>query len=71
MPFPVGVRLLPGATRSWVPWLWGLNGIASVVGSALVVAVVLESGFRLAMLLPATLYALAIPMLARFEPRCP
>jgi hypothetical protein len=38
MPFPAAVRLLRQDLRPVVPWLWGLNGIASVVGSALIVA---------------------------------
>src|SRR5262249_40142193 len=44
MPFAWGVRLLPSAARDLLPWYWGLNGAASVTGSALAVAVVLESG---------------------------
>ena len=59
MPFPWGVRLLSQRAQELVPWYWGLNGIASVVGSALVVAVVLERGFRVTGLLPAAVYALA------------
>jgi len=59
MPFPAGVRRLAPEVRTWVPWFWGLNGIASITGSALVVAVVLERGFRLTGLLPAVVYLLA------------
>jgi protein-L-isoaspartate O-methyltransferase len=63
LPFPTGVRLLPAAARGLIPWYWGLNGVASIVGSALVIAVVLEVGFTRAALLPAALYLLA-PWLA-------
>jgi hypothetical protein len=59
MPFPAGVRFLPRAARALVPWYWGLNGVASVAGSALVVAVVLGAGFTTSGILPAVLYALA------------
>ena len=71
MPFPSGVRLLPGHVRPLVPWLWGLNGIASIAGSALVVAIVLELGFRVTGILPAGLYVLAILALARFDAEAP
>jgi hypothetical protein len=59
MPFPWAVRLLQRPAQDLVPWYWGLNGIASVAGSALVVAVVLEKGFRITGLVPAAVYALA------------
>ncbi|NOT28973.1 MAG: class I SAM-dependent methyltransferase [Planctomycetes bacterium] len=59
MPFPLGLRLLPATDRARIPWFWGLNGVASILGSALVVAVVLKTGFRVGALLPAALYVLA------------
>jgi SAM-dependent methyltransferase len=68
LPFPAGVRLLPEPARALVPWFWALNGIGSIVGSALVVAVVLDNGFRIAGLLPAALYA-AAGLAARALPR--
>lgn len=59
MPFPLGLRLLPATDRARIPWFWGLNGVASILGSALIVAVVLKTGFHVGALLPAVLYALA------------
>ena len=59
MPFPSGIRMLPETARPWVPWFWGLNGVASIGGSALVVAVVLQRGFWITGLLPAALYLVA------------
>jgi len=59
MPFPAGVRLLSQPAQALVPWFWTLNGVASILGSALVVAIVLEHGFVLAGLLPAVAYAAA------------
>ena len=59
MPFPAGVRLLSQPLQVFVPWFWTLNGIASIAGSALVVAVVLEHGFALTGMLPALCYAAA------------
>lgn len=68
MPFPGGLALLPADLRSLVPYLWGINGLASIAGSALVVAVVLEAGFRSTALLPVGLYALAGLVLGGFWP---
>jgi hydrogenase-4 membrane subunit HyfE len=52
MPFPLGIRLLPRAMADFIPWFWRLSGVASILGSALVVACVLEAGFRVDTLLP-------------------
>ncbi len=59
MPFPLGIRLLPLRRADMLPWFWGLNGVASILGSALVVAVVLQAGFRAAALVPVAAYLLA------------
>jgi hypothetical protein len=67
IPFPAGVRLLPSSARGAIPWLWGMNGVASIAGSAAIVALVLETGLPRAGLLPACLYLLAIPASRRFS----
>jgi len=66
IPFPAGIRLLQPTARGLIPWLWGMNGIASIAGSAAIVALVLETGLPRAGLLPACLYLLAIPATSRF-----
>ncbi|MBI3015202.1 MAG: hypothetical protein HYY65_09125, partial [Candidatus Tectomicrobia bacterium] len=39
IPFPLGVRLLEDrGLASEIPWMWGLNGVASVLGSVAAVA---------------------------------
>ena len=67
IPFPLAVRDLPGNLRPFIPWFWGLNGVASILGSALIVACVLQWGFRLATALPATAYLFALLALLRLE----
>ena len=67
MPFPLGIRLLPRAMADFIPWFWGLNGVASILGSALVVACVLEAGFRGATLLPVLVYLMAAAATLRFR----
>lgn len=60
MPFPIGVRLLEDNAGTSIPVFWGLNGIASVFGSTLAVAMALLSGFQWAMLAGAAFYLLAM-----------
>lgn len=55
---PLGVRLLQGPARVLVPWAWGVNGAASVLGSVLTVALSLNLGFRAVQLLAALVYLL-------------
>jgi SAM-dependent methyltransferase len=59
MPFPAGIRRLDRDGAALVPWFWGLNGVASIAGSALIVAAVLELGFRASSVVPAACYAAA------------
>jgi len=58
--FPTALRITKtrlGATG--IPWAWSLNGAASVLGSALAVAVALEYGISWSLILGAASYALA------------
>ena len=68
MPFPCGVRLLARRSPSDVPWMWGVNGILSVVGSLLAAWLAGSIGFRGVLLCGAGVYAgvaLLAPRLAR------
>ncbi len=46
MPFPTGLRLLKQVDASIIPWAWGANGTASVVGAVLSVFVAMSFGFN-------------------------
>jgi hypothetical protein len=46
MPFPIGIRRLGRCAEGTVPWAWGINGCASVVGVMLASLVALEAGTR-------------------------
>ena len=37
MPMPSGLRILAAQGEDLVPWAWGVNGVASVLGSVLAV----------------------------------
>jgi hypothetical protein len=45
IPFPLGLRALKRSFEGGVPWAWGINGVASVLGSALAIAAAMSFGF--------------------------
>lgn len=57
IPFPSGIRLLKEIRmETLIPWMWGVNGLGSVLGSTLTVAVAIRFGFIEAMIISASLY---------------
>ncbi len=63
IPFPTGVRLAGARKPGVIPWLWGINGVMSVMGSALAIAVAIHLGVRVTLLVAAGCYALAAGVL--------
>jgi hypothetical protein len=57
---PIGLRRLAQLYPAGVPWAWGVNGVASVVASTLGVAIAIEAGFRVATLMAAASYLVAL-----------
>jgi len=68
IPFPTGVRWAGVRRPGVVPWLWGVNGVMSVLGSALATAVAIHIGFWGTLFIAASVYGIAGLLLAR-EPR--
>lgn len=65
-PFPSGIRLVSEVRESAIPWVWALNGGASVTGSILAMAVAMGFGYRITLLAGALIYAAAaLVLLAR------
>lgn len=60
MPMPMGIRLLSLRAPEIVPWAWGVNGAASVLGSVAALAIAMLSGFDTALMAAAGLYVLAM-----------
>jgi hypothetical protein len=65
MPFPLGMRWAGTHRPGVVPWLWGINGVTSVLGSALAIALAMHVGFRLSLLAAGVLYVLAGVLIVR------
>lgn len=59
-PFPSGLRVMARKFPELVPWAWGINGCASVIGAVLGKCLVVSIGFRLLMFSACILYFLAI-----------
>ena len=65
MPFAGGLRTIETAYPGLVPWIWAINGSASVIGSILATILALSWGYRTVLILAAICY---IGALAAFWP---
>lgn len=65
IPFPLGIRAAREELGDRLPWLWGINGAFSVVGSVLAMLLSIGWGIRVSMLVGIGCYALALPLLRR------
>ena len=55
--FPLGVRRAASIHKDLVPWVWGINGCASVTGGVLSVVIAMSFGFATVWLLSLLIYA--------------
>ena len=62
MPFPLGLARAAAADASVVPWAWGVNGCASVVGAVLATLLAIHFGFAAVVILAVGLYVLAVAL---------
>jgi predicted membrane-bound spermidine synthase len=69
VPMPSGIRILAARAPEIVPWAWGVNGAASVLGSVVALVVAMLAGFNQALLLAAALYAVAALVMRRLASR--
>lgn len=63
IPFPLAVRVAGERAPTAIPWLWAVNGCASVVSAILAAMLALNGGFSLVMMVGALAYAGAIAAL--------
>ena len=57
---PLGIRTVDDIAPEMVPWCWGLNGSASVVGSVLTMVGMINLGFRATLIAGAAVYGIAL-----------
>jgi hypothetical protein len=65
MPFPLGLSQVWSGARALVPWAWGVNGCASVLGAILAALIAMTLGFSSVVLTASLLYAGAATILRR------
>lgn len=58
-PFPTGLRAIGARAHSFVPWMWGVNGLTSVVGSVGAMMIAKFWGFQATLITGLIVYALA------------
>ncbi len=56
--FPRGIRCIENAAPDLIPWAWGANSAASVLGSILALIIAIHGGFSLATTIGAAVYLL-------------
>jgi hypothetical protein len=59
MPFPLGMREVKENHEKGVSWMWGVNGVMSVVGSIVATVVAIMMGLRTALFFAVLVYTLA------------
>ena len=60
MPFPLGMTLVSDRSKKLAPWLWGINGAASVFGSMLAAAITLNSSISVSFWTGVVCYVVAL-----------
>lgn len=68
LPFPLVLARLKAAAPALVPWAWGVNGCASVIGAVLAGLVAMSAGITALALLAVLAYALAALVQRRIRP---
>ncbi len=58
-PFPIELKAVEHHRREIIPWVWSLNGAASVLGSVAAVALAMAYGFTAVLLIGAGCYVMA------------
>ncbi|MBL8901052.1 MAG: hypothetical protein JNM84_25710 [Planctomycetes bacterium] len=69
IPFPTGIRLVEARAPRFIPWAFGVNGGASVVGSILCIILAISLGFQAVALLAAAIYVVGGLVFASGEAR--
>ena len=69
IPFPRALARLNAVDPSLLPWAWGINGCASVIGAVLATLLAIHVGHTVVILVGVVLYAAAAAFVARMAPR--
>ena len=59
MPFPMGLTRLSKTAANMIPWVWGVNGCASVISAVLATLLAIHFGFTAVVLIALCFYIIA------------
>ena len=66
IPFPMGIRWLKARNlENHIPWMWGINGVSSVLGSVMTIVIAISFGFTEALLISAGCYLIIFLMFVK------
>ena len=60
MPFPLGLTWIKKTFEQGIPWAWGINGCASVIGSILSILLLMHFGYTIVTFLVVIMYLTAL-----------
>ena len=60
MPFPIGLDRINLQGTELVPWVWGVNGVFSVIGTSLVTLVSMQTSFTFSLICAGLFYFVAL-----------
>ena len=67
MPFPLGIKIVNKANPHLIPWMWGINGIATVLGSVASMILAIVFGFKIAIIFGIIIYLLGMIALSKLS----
>lgn len=67
IPFPVGLQWISERAPALLPWVWSVNGCASVVGACLATTLAVHFGFQTVVIIAASMYFVASLASFRFS----
>jgi hypothetical protein len=67
IPFPRGLHIIEGKVPELIPWVWGINGAASVLSSILAALLALSFGFKMVLVIGGLCYAGAWYLIPRLR----
>jgi hypothetical protein len=68
LPFPLGLGRVSDSMPALVPWVWGINGCASVIAAAMASLIAMHVGFTTVLVLALTFYTATPLLLGRGRP---
>ncbi len=66
IPFPLGIRILNKTNPRLIPWVWGINGFASVISAILALMIACTFGYTPVLILAGFVYLVALGLLISF-----